>query len=451
MATQQRKKAAAKKAAKKPTSSSKAKRPKSTAKRGGSAASRDAVGSVMADHRADVWGIGLILVGLLAGFATWLGSAGVIGDVLDDGMALALGLSRAIVPVALIASGVLLVRGGDPDVDDDVERIARIVVGGLLIAIATTGVLHVLRGRPGIDDPVEALGAAGGALGMATGGPLHALADTAGSLLVLIAVGLVGAIVITGSSARAFGNGVGRVLRPIGELFRRAMASLFDDPTQGSEPIIDLRPAEAEVHPAPEPEPEAEPEPVAEAKPKKSRRTAEPVAEADQQSLSLPANNGKWKLPPMSLLSRSEAKAVDKHEVAERGRLLQYTLDQFGVPTTLLEPVVGPTVTRYVLELGEGVKVSKLESLRKDIAYAMASPDVRILAPIPGRRAIGVEVPNTDRQIIALGDILSSKEARLAKHPLEVAIGRDINGKNVMVNLATMPHVLIAGATGAGK
>ena len=153
----------------------------------------------------------------------------------------------------------------------------------------------------------------------------------------------------------------------------------------------------------------------------------------------------------MSMLSRSEKREVDKQEVVKRGELLQDTLDQFGVPTTLLEPIVGPTVTRYVLELGEGVKVSKLESLRKDIAYAMASPDVRILAPIPGRRAIGVEVPNSDRQVIALGDILSSREARQATHPLEVAIGRDINGKNVMVNLATMPHVLIAGATGAGK
>lgn len=450
MATQQRKTSPAKKAAKKNTTTSKASRSKSTAKRGGSAASRDAFGSVLADHRADVWGIGLILLGLLAGFATWLGSAGVIGEVLDDGMALALGLSRAVVPIALVAGGVLLVRGGDDEADDDVERIARVVVGGLLLAIATTGVLHVLRGRPGIDDPVEELGAAGGALGMAIGGPLHALADTAGSLLVLIAVGLIGTIVVTGSSARAFGGNVGRVLRPIGALFRRAMTSLFDDPTRPAEPVIDLRPPEAEVHPAPEPDLEVEAEPTP-PKAKKPRRPAEPVGEADQQSLSLPVNNGKWKLPPMTLLSRSEAKSVDKHEVAERGRLLQFTLNQFGVPTTLLEPVVGPTVTRYVLELGEGVKVSKLESLRKDIAYAMASPDVRILAPIPGRRAIGVEVPNTDRQIIALGDILSSKEARLAKHPLEVAIGRDINGKNVMVNLATMPHVLIAGATGAGK
>jgi len=445
VATQQRKKPAAKKAAKK-SSSSRA----STAKRSGTAASRDAFGSVLADHRADVWGIGLILVGLLAGFATWLGSAGIVGAALDDGLALALGLTRAIIPIALVAGGVALVRGGDPDADDDVERIARVVVGGFLVTVAATGVLHVLRGRPGIDDPIEEIGAAGGALGMAVGGPLHTLTDTAGSLLILVALGVIGAIIVTGSSARAVGGAAVGVLRPIPVLFRKAINGLFDDPTQG-QPVIDLRPAAPEP-PAPDPEPEVEPEPAPEPpKAKKPRRTAEAVADAEQQSLSLPRNTGKWKLPPVSLLSRSEAKAVDKTVVAERGRLLQYTLDQFGVPTTLLEPVVGPTVTRYVLELGEGVKVSKLESLRKDIAYAMASPDVRILAPIPGRRAIGVEVPNADRQVIALGDILASKEARLATHPLEVAIGRDINGKNVMVNLATMPHVLIAGATGAGK
>ena len=113
--------------------------------------------------------------------------------------------------------------------------------------------------------------------------------------------------------------------------------------------------------------------------------------------------------------------------------------------------VVGPTVTRYELELAPGVKVSKVTALNKDISYAMASADVRILAPIPGRQAIGVEVPNTERQVVALGDILAAPEARRATHPLEVAVGRDINGESVMVNLAEMPHVLIAGATGAGK
>ena len=110
--------------------------------------------------------------------------------------------------------------------------------------------------------------------------------------------------------------------------------------------------------------------------------------------------------------------------------------------TRLVGMVVGPTVTRYELELGPGVKVARVTSLNRDIAYAMASADVRILAPIPGKQAIGVEVPNTDRQVVALGDILSSVEARNAKHPLEVALGRDINGRAMLANLATMPHVL---------
>ena len=405
----------------------------------------------MADHRNDVWGVGAFLVGVLAAFAVWLGSAGFIGEVLDDGLALGVGLTRAIVPVALIGIGIGLVMGGkDDDTDNDLDRLARVAVGSLATLIAATGLLHVFRGRPGLDDPIAEVGAAGGALGMAVGGVLHALADSAGAAVILLAVGVIGVIVVTGSSARTVGEFVAKSARMIPALFGRAFRGLFDDPTQGEE-AADRRPEP--VVPEPEPESEVEPEPEVESEPapKKRAKKAEPVAEAEQQSLPVSKAVGNWKLPPMSMLSRSEKREVDKQEVVKRGELLQYTLDQFGVPTTLLEPIVGPTVTRYVLELGEGVKVSKLESLRKDIAYAMASPDVRILAPIPGRRAIGVEVPNSDRQVIALGDILSSREARQATHPLEVAIGRDINGKNVMVNLATMPHVLIAGATGAGK
>ena len=108
-------------------------------------------------------------------------------------------------------------------------------------------------------------------------------------------------------------------------------------------------------------------------------------------------------------------------------------------------------MTRFELELGLGVKVSKVKNLSDDIAYAMASSDVRILAPIPGKQAIGVEVPNTQRQVIAVGDILSSDEARKADGPMEVAIGRDINGRSMLVDLSKMPHTLVAGATGAGK
>jgi S-DNA-T family DNA segregation ATPase FtsK/SpoIIIE len=181
-------------------------------------------------------------------------------------------------------------------------------------------------------------------------------------------------------------------------------------------------------------------------KPKKSQDLS-----ADAMELSVERVGGHWRLPSLSLLKRGAIRNLDREELANRGRVLQSSLATHGVMTKLVGMTVGPTVTRYELELGEGVKVAKVTSLNKDIAYAMAAADVRILAPIPGRSAIGVEVPNQNRQVVTLGDVLSSDEAGAAKHPLEVALGRDIAGRAVMVNLADMPHVLIAGATGAGK
>jgi S-DNA-T family DNA segregation ATPase FtsK/SpoIIIE len=179
----------------------------------------------------------------------------------------------------------------------------------------------------------------------------------------------------------------------------------------------------------------------------------EPASPPEQLEIELgpAAKASPWRLPPMSLLDRSGSQQLDRRAIEETGRTLEKALADHQVETRLVGMVVGPTVTRYELELGPGVKVNRVTTLHKDIAYAMATPDVRILAPIPGKQAIGVEVPNTRRQIVALGDILLSEEARRATHPLEVAMGRDINGRSIMMNLAAMPHVLIAGATGAGK
>ncbi|HBQ03989.1 MAG TPA: cell division protein FtsK, partial [Acidimicrobiaceae bacterium] len=160
---------------------------------------------------------------------------------------------------------------------------------------------------------------------------------------------------------------------------------------------------------------------------------------------------GEWELPGLETLERSGSQDVDERLLQNGARNLEAALASHGVETRVTGMEVGPTVTRYELSLGKGVKVSRVTSLHKDIAYAMASADVRILAPIPGRSAIGVEVPNTDRHLVALGDILCTKTALDAQHPLEVALGQDISGNAVMANLASMPHVLIAGATGAGK
>ena len=178
-------------------------------------------------------------------------------------------------------------------------------------------------------------------------------------------------------------------------------------------------------------------------------------ADADPEQLRIAlgpaAEPGRWKLPSIGLLKRSKATEIDQRMVEALGRTLEHALAAHGVETRLVGMTVGPTVTRYELELGPGVKVAKVTNLQRDIAYAMAAADVRILAPIPGRSAIGVEVPNTQRQLVAVGDILASPEAKLAVHPLEVAMGRDIAGRPVLANLAHMPHILIAGATGAGK
>ncbi len=160
---------------------------------------------------------------------------------------------------------------------------------------------------------------------------------------------------------------------------------------------------------------------------------------------------GDWVLPPMKFLLQPGEKKVDIKAIEKRGTTLQESLASHNVETELIGMTVGPTVTRYELELGHGVKVSKVTNLQKDIAYAMAATDVRILAPIPGRSAIGVEVPNHQRQLVALGDLLTSTEAQKATNPLDVAVGKDIEGKTVMLDLASTPHMLIAGATGAGK
>ena len=193
------------------------------------------------------------------------------------------------------------------------------------------------------------------------------------------------------------------------------------------------------------------------AKPKAPRTLPAPgsldpgLVEQSELELGPGAQRGQWVLPPANYLNKSAQQTINKAEVEARGRTLVDALNSHGVETKLLGQTVGPTVTRYELELGSGVKVARVTSLNRDIAYAMAATDVRILAPIPGRTAIGVEVPNHTRQLVSLGDIMSSPEAKTASHPLDVAIGKDIAGRSVFLNLATTPHLLIAGTTGAGK
>ncbi|NNK91010.1 MAG: DNA translocase FtsK [Acidimicrobiia bacterium] len=160
---------------------------------------------------------------------------------------------------------------------------------------------------------------------------------------------------------------------------------------------------------------------------------------------------GVYSLPPIDLLATGEAGDQNRRSLEQTAAELEEALRQHGVDARLTRIAPGPTVTRYEIELAPGVKVSRVTGLSSDIAYALASPDVRILAPIPGKSAIGIEVPNRTRRLVTLGDILRSDAATENPNPLAVALGMDISGKPRMLNLDELPHLLIAGATGAGK
>ena len=435
-------------------------------------------------HGHDLWGLGLILLAVLSALGVWFGAGAVVGRGIDSLLGALFGFLAVVVPVALAVAGVLLIRGPRPAADlrhtdgppapvaaedladttmlpasalrsrSRVPRPVSITVGLVLAAVVAAGVAHLFaaEGRSVAEDGLDAYQGAGGMLGAVTAGGLQGVIGRWGALAVLVCFGVVAVSLLSGRSLRQMTGVAGRHLGVGARRLSRWMAGLFtvgDETPSAEEPTSEERPhlydQDADA-PAPKPS-------------RRRRKTATPSVEvADtgetvQLDLPLgPAGEGSpWKLPPPKLLTVSGRRTVDTKAVEERGLILQSALADHGVQTRLVGMVVGPTVTRYELELGTGVKVAKVTALHRDIAYSMASADVRIIAPIPGRQAIGVEVPNAQRQIVAIGDILASEEARRATHPLEVAVGRDINGRAVLMNLATMPHLLIAGQTGAGK
>jgi S-DNA-T family DNA segregation ATPase FtsK/SpoIIIE len=412
--------------------------------------------------------IGLVLigVGVLLGLAMYLDLAGPLGRGIETFVGWILGLGRYLLPVVLVAGGVALVRKNQS------SSPRTLMIGWGLIFLATLGFLHIVRTPDSLTtfdsaDGVTALGDGGGWVGAVLGGPLEALVASAGGIVILIAVFVGGALLITQTSLRTMAEHTGRgavtVARPIGRAARKALSDLStlsseregEGGRRSRRGRREARPTTPDVHGEPlspslfdGAEHDAD---VFAAPTSTAKRRRKPSAAA-QAALPIDGQTvGEWVLPPLSHLKQAGQQAVNMAEIERRGQTLQESLAQHGVETELIGMTVGPTVTRYELELGPGVKVARITSLQKDIAYAMAATDVRILAPIPGRSAIGVEVPNHQRQLVALGDLLDSPEARAATHPLEVAVGKDIAGKAVFLDISTTPHLLIAGATGAGK
>lgn len=451
---------------------------KSTTRRSGPSSGEVILGA-FEGHGHDVGGIVFVALGVIAALGIYADLTGPLGRAMSTASGGLFGrLSYLVPPVFVIIGGVLL-RG--PVEHRSGNAGARRIVGSVVAVVAVDGILHIAGGRPDWGARVVDLGRAGGYLGATVAEPLAGGLATWGAVLILCALAVISLVLLTGTSLRAVAvsfetrsrRARNSVARGFASLFRVGGAEVQTEPD--GEPVVviagDTRDAEDGI------EDDGfeddgfaddrfEEEPSDDASDALSDgagdgETATPNGhavhvpgapqEVVQLAMELAPKARSWKLPARKLLERSVAREIDRERVEELGRTLENALAEHGVETRLVGMVVGPTVTRYELELGSGVKVSRVTSLSKDIAYAMASADVRILAPIPGRQAIGVEVPNVDRQVVAVGDILASDEARKATHPLEVAIGRDINGRAVMANLATMPHILIAGATGAGK
>ncbi len=406
-------------------------------------------------------GIGLIGLAVLLALAVYVDLAGPLGRAIETLTGWLFGLGRYAVPLVLVAVGVSLLRKG---------RSAgpfQLAIGWTLMSLSVLGLLQVARGAEQLGDAADQVSDAGGWIGAFVGAPLEGLLEIAGAAVVLIVVLTGGALLVTRTSVKTFAQQTGGFLAavsaPLGRAARSGISNIstlnsdreadalgrLDQDT--SDVVGEVSPLSPGLYDF-----AAEGDELGgELPPPKKRRARKPKIDTGTQPDATAAGDGahvgEWVLPLMTFLDRPGEQAIDRKEVEARGRMLHESLASHGVETTLLGMTVGPTVTRYELELGPGVKVARVTSLQKDIAYAMAAVDVRILAPIPGRSAIGVEVPNHQRQLVALGDLLASPEATKAANPLDVAIGKDIAGKAVFLDLAATPHMLIAGATGAGK
>ena len=408
-------------------------------------------------HERDIWIVLLVVLGLFSLLAE-AGALGPVGHSISKALSSLLGIGRFALPPTLVGLGAGLIWG---NLEVDRTKFAWGIGLGL---VGACGLGDLFGGRPSLSATTSHLAHAGGWLGVIVGGGLHRTIGIAGALVVLLAVIVVAIMVTTGIGLRALVFAFGALMRALGgrlaswwnsrpqvdenyeeaveveEKPRRRKKNQVEEIEPLPEPFIyeEEFPEEVEVEYEEEIPPPALPADHAPANPVKAVAKVAPV-------------HSDWVLPPMSLLGRTKEQKQDRSAIDTAGAELVTALAAHGVDTTLVGYTVGPTVTRYELELGPGVKVARVTSLNKDIAYAMASPDVRILAPIPGRSAIGVEVPNRQRTLVALGDLLASDEAVGAHHALDVPIGKDISGKTVVVNLGEMPHVLISGATGAGK
>ena len=333
-------------------------------------------------------------------------------------------------PVVALFWAVVFIRG--TNVDDR----GRMLVGLWILALGVLGLLSLARGNPSPTAGYDALARAGGVVGAAIGWPLSRVVSVYGAVIVVAGLTAVGVLVFTATPLASVGRGVRRIF----------VREPEEDVTAAPDKTSQRRPSRPDDDQAPElaprmtPPPElVELEPIEVAEPKQIRLPVTGRGDDVPAASAGSAAPGAWSRRPTPATPSTRSRRWRPRSGTSACRRASSAANR------------GPTVTQYEVEVEAGTKVNKVLSLGDDIAYALATPDVRIIAPIPGKSAIGVEVPNKVRDFVMLGDVLRSKAAKEVRKPLYVGLGKDVHGRAFMVNLAEMPHVLIAGATGAGQ
>ncbi|TQM34771.1 FtsK/SpoIIIE family DNA translocase [Microbacterium kyungheense] len=384
----------------------------------------------------------------------------------------------------------------------------RVGIGFGLLIVTIAGFCHVAGGRPQPSQGLPALSEAGGLFGWMLAEPLAFVLTDIGAYIALSLLSLLSVLIITKTPPNRIGRRLGELYmwmfgaepreeKPVDAaaaasaddegdsslpFWRRNKTGREKDPEGGlgSQDLTELLPAgssqggfdqaiAASVTPPPAPATDAlteviDPAVLSAAKAATSSRTSlRDDAEVIEDDGLLPGLDGigtssapgaptaPYRLPSVNALAAGSPHVARSQANDDTVRAITSVLDQFSVDARVTGFSRGPTVTQYEIELGPGVKVERITALTNNIAYAVASNEVRILAPIPGKSAIGVEIPNTDREIVTLGDVLRSQTATNQTHPMTIGVGKDVGGGYVVANLAKMPHLLVAGSTGSGK
>jgi S-DNA-T family DNA segregation ATPase FtsK/SpoIIIE len=398
-------------------------------------------------HQRDGFAFLLLIFAILAAAGTWFDAGNIVGHALASFFYGGFGRIGIFTPLVL---GYFAYRFFHSP--QEKAATGRIVVGTLALLLSSTGIAHLLNGSEGTG--TTAMHEGGGWLGYGISQPLVALMTSVLAYPVLILLFCFGLLVTTATPVTS-------VVTRIKNTFIW-LKSKRPDRSEEEFEVIDTPPFETPVvtewnkHEDDEEELDEESfdeeftveVPVAIVTPPTEAPVPASTARPEQLMLS---SDSIYELPSQDLLRLGPAaKAKSKANETVVAALTEVFL-QFEIDAQVTGFMRGPTVTRYEVELGNAVKVERITALSKNISYAVASSDVRILSPIPGKSAVGIEIPNADREIVALGDVMRSSVAGQDHHPMLVALGKDVEGNFVCANLAKMPHLLVAGATGAGK